>query len=134
MTQKSTLHANFLLLQKALAVWSPVGDTAGEQGGATTAATTTTTGGKSPESSTTATSPPATTESAVVAGSASATMAVTGSQAGPLAQLNAHWMSAVMAEHIADNPYWQNGSMEVGNLILFESDWDFGLFVTVLKV
>ena len=113
MTQKSTLHANFLLLQKALAVWSPVGDTAGEQG--TTTAATTTTGGKSPESSTTATSPPATTESAV-AGSASATMAVTGSQAGPLAQLNAHWMSAVMAEHIADNPYWQNGSMEVGNI------------------
>lgn len=113
MTQKSTLHANFLLLQKALAVWSPVGDTAGEQG--TTTAATTTTGGKSPESSTTATSPPAATTESAVAGSASAaTMAVTGSQAGPLAQLNAHWMSAVMAEHIADNPYWQNGSMEVG--------------------
>ena len=112
MTQKSP--ANILLLQKALAVWSPVGDTAGEQGSTATAAATTT-GGKSPESSTTATSPPATTESAVAgSASASATMAVTGSQAGPLAQLNAHWMSAVMAEHIADNPYWQNGSMEVG--------------------
>ena len=120
MTQKSTLHANFLLLQKALAVWSPVGDH-GDQG-TTTAAH----GEKSPES--VATSP----ESAAAASSAaptSAAMAVTGTQAGL-----AHWMS-FMAEHMNSaesgtpvattgaatatpiHPYvWQNG-MEVGRFL-----------------
>ena len=93
-------------------MWSPVGDAAsGEQG------TTTTAGEKSPESAESATSPPATsatTESAAGSSAPTATMAVTGSQAGPFA----HWMSAVMAEHIADTTYnpWQQNGMEVGHL------------------
>ena len=118
-----TTPANFLLLQKALAVWSPVGESGnGEQNQSGTSASNA--GEKSPESpsAATATSPTvsssATTESAAGSSNTSAaTMAVTGTQAaGPFV---AQWMSAVMAEHMADTPYvaWPNG-MEVGHLLM----------------
>ena len=73
----------FLLLQKALAVWSPVGD-GGDQG---------TVGEKSPGATAESVVTQPSTESAVTS-SAAAAAAMTGTQAGL-----AHWMS-VMAEHM----------------------------------
>ena len=82
----------FLLLQKALAVWSPVGD-GGDQG---------TVGEKSPGAQPIVTQPSA--ESAATS-SAAAAASMTGTPAGL-----AHWMS-VMAEHMnsADGSTAANG-------------------------